>query len=79
MRHTICRISKPAALLSSAEIGSCCWAGPAPPPLQLAGSGRAEALDEDTYAQPERFFSFRRATHLGEANYGRQISLIGLG
>jgi copper oxidase (laccase) domain-containing protein len=36
------------------------------------------AIGEDTYAQPDRFFSFRRATHLGEPGYGRQISLIGL-
>jgi len=35
------------------------------------------ALGEDTYFQPARFFSFRRATH-GEPGYGRQISLIGL-
>jgi hypothetical protein len=35
-------------------------------------------LGEDTYAQGERFYSFRRATHAGEAGYGRQISLIGL-
>ena len=47
---------------------------------RLAASGltRIEALGEDTYSQPERFFSFRRATHRGEADYGRQISLIGL-
>ncbi len=36
------------------------------------------ALGEDTYSQPDRFFSFRRATHRDEAGYGRQISLIGL-
>lgn len=46
--------------------------------LAAAGVGNAVALDEDTYSQPDRFFSFRRATHRGEANYGRQISLIGL-
>ncbi|KRB85656.1 polyphenol oxidase [Sphingomonas sp. Root710] len=46
--------------------------------LAAAGIGRVIALGEDTYAQPERFFSFRRATHLGEPGYGRQISLIGL-
>lgn len=46
--------------------------------LALAGAGRVIALGEDTYAQPERFFSFRRATHRGEPGYGRQISLIGL-
>lgn len=47
--------------------------------LMAAGVGAVAALDEDTYGQPDRFFSFRRATHRGEANYGRQISLIGLG
>src|SRR3954471_10205887 len=31
--------------------------------LAAAGLGRIEALGEDTYAQPNRFFSFRRATH----------------
>lgn len=46
--------------------------------LAAAGVGRVIALGEDTYAQPERFFSFRRATHRGEPGYGRQISLIGL-
>jgi len=46
--------------------------------LAVAGIGRVIALGEDTYAQPERFFSFRRATHRGEPGYGRQISLIGL-
>jgi len=46
--------------------------------LAAAGLGRIEALGEDTYSQEDRFFSFRRATHRGEADYGRQISLIGL-
>lgn len=46
--------------------------------LAAAGLTRIEALGEDTYSQPERFFSFRRATHRCEADYGRQISLIGL-
>ena len=35
-------------------------------------------LGEDTYAQEERFYSFRRATHRKEPGYGRQISLIAL-
>jgi YfiH family protein len=47
--------------------------------LEAAGVGQVEQLDLDTYPDAERFFSFRRATHRGEANYGRQISLIGLG
>ena len=44
--------------------------------LALRGIRTIEALGQDTYAQPERYFSFRRATHLGEPGYGRQISLI---
>ena len=46
--------------------------------LADAGLTRIEALGLDTYATPDRFFSYRRATHLGEPDYGRQISLIGL-
>ncbi len=46
--------------------------------LASAGVMRIEALGLDTYADADRFFSFRRATHRGEADYGRQLSLIGL-
>ena len=46
--------------------------------LAAAGVARVAALGEDTYAQADRFFSFRRATHRDEPSYGRQISLIGL-
>jgi YfiH family protein len=46
--------------------------------LAAAGLTRIEALGEDTYSQPDRFFSYRRATHLGEPDYGRQLSLIAL-
>lgn len=46
--------------------------------LAAAGVGRIEAMGEDTYSQPDRFFSYRRSCHLGEPGYGRQISLIGL-
>jgi polyphenol oxidase len=46
--------------------------------LAAAGIGRVEALGLDTYADDTRFFSYRRATHRGEPDYGRQISLIGL-
>lgn len=47
---------------------------------RLAGAGieRIAMLDEDTYSQPDRFFSYRRACHRGEADYGRQISMIAL-
>lgn len=47
--------------------------------IAAAGVTRVEAKGIDTYAEPDRFFSFRRATHRGEPGYGRQISLIGLG
>jgi YfiH family protein len=46
--------------------------------LAAAGIQKVEALGLDTYALPDRYFSFRRATHQGEPTYGRQISLIGL-
>jgi YfiH family protein len=46
--------------------------------LAAAGVPRIEALGEDTYSQPARFFSFRRATHRGEPDYGRQVALIAL-
>ncbi|HEX8240212.1 MAG TPA: peptidoglycan editing factor PgeF [Allosphingosinicella sp.] len=46
--------------------------------LAASGLARIEALGEDTYSQPGRFFSYRRATHKGEPDYGRQISLIAL-
>jgi len=46
--------------------------------LAGAGVGAIEALHLDTYSDPERFFSYRRATHAGEPDYGRQASLIGI-
>ncbi len=46
--------------------------------LAACGLRRIETLGLDTYGAPERYFSFRRATHRQEANYGRQISVIGL-
>lgn len=46
--------------------------------LRAAGVGTVAMLGEDTYAQEARFYSFRRATHRGEASYGREISVIGL-
>lgn len=46
--------------------------------LIAAGIGEVEALNLDTYAEPERFFSFRRATHRGDADYGRQLSAIAI-
>jgi YfiH family protein len=46
--------------------------------LRDAGVGHAEWCGHCTYAQPERFYSYRRTTHLGEADYGRLISVIRL-
>ena len=46
--------------------------------LAAAGVRQIEALGQDTYRQEDRFFSFRRATHRGEADYGRQLSVIGI-
>ena len=46
--------------------------------LAAAGAHSIEALGLDTYGDEERFYSFRRATHRGEPDYGRQISIIGL-
>lgn len=43
-----------------------------------AGVQHAEALRLDTYSDPDRFYSYRRSTHLGEPSYGRQISMIGM-
>lgn len=46
--------------------------------LAAAGLGRVELMGIDTYANAGDYFSFRRATHCGEPDYGRQMSLIGI-
>ncbi|WP_323005991.1 peptidoglycan editing factor PgeF [Pseudorhodobacter sp.] len=46
--------------------------------LRAAGIGHTEWTHHCTYADPDRFFSYRRTTHLGEADYGRLISVIRL-
>ena len=46
--------------------------------LRAAGVGAAEWTRHCTYSDPTRFFSYRRATHAGEADYGRLISAIRL-
>lgn len=46
--------------------------------LERCGVERIDALGLDTYTLEQRYYSFRRATHRGEASYGRQASLIGL-
>ncbi|MET0370547.1 MAG: peptidoglycan editing factor PgeF [Sphingobium sp.] len=47
--------------------------------LAAGGIGQVELLDEDTYGQPDRFFSYRRSCHRHEPDYGRQISMIAAG
>jgi YfiH family protein len=46
--------------------------------LRAAGIGDAFWTGHCTYADQERFFSYRRATHRKEADYGRLISAIRL-
>ena len=46
--------------------------------LRAAGIGSFVDLKLCTYADEDRFYSYRRATHRGEADYGRQISAITL-
>ena len=46
--------------------------------LERAGVTQIEDLRLCTYAEPERFFSYRRATHRGEADYGRHVNAIAL-
>jgi len=41
-----------------------------------AGVREIDLLHEDTYAQADRFFSYRRTTHQKQKDYGRQISAI---
>ena len=44
---------------------------------RLAAAGvMAESLDRCTYAEEDLFYSYRRSTHRGEADYGRHISAI---
>ena len=44
--------------------------------LTQAGTGSVENLGVCTYPAENGFFSFRRTTHAGEPDYGRQISAI---
>ena len=43
---------------------------------EQAGVGALDDLALDTYADPRRFFSYRRATHEGAADYGRLVAAI---
>jgi polyphenol oxidase len=44
--------------------------------LRASGVGTVADLGLCTYSDPDRFFSYRRTTHRGEPDYGRQIAAI---
>lgn len=46
--------------------------------LEAAGVAQFENLGLDTYADEDRFYSYRRATHRGEPDYGRGVAAIAL-
>ncbi|MFD1199378.1 peptidoglycan editing factor PgeF [Brucella gallinifaecis] len=46
---------------------------------RLTAAGvKAEALRQCTYADEKQFYSYRRTTHRGEPDYGRQIAAIAI-
>lgn len=44
--------------------------------LLQSGLHNVEVIGKDTYSDEAQFFSFRRTTHRGETDYGRQLSAI---
>ncbi len=44
--------------------------------LKNSGLENIHVIKKDTYKHEEEFFSYRRTTHRGESDYGRQISAI---
>ena len=46
--------------------------------LNRAGVSNIRLAHKDTYALKDEYFSYRRATHAGESDYGRQISVISI-
>lgn len=46
--------------------------------LRRAGIRRVEDIGLCTYAEPSLFFSYRRATHRAETDYGRHVNAIAL-
>src|SRR5262249_10707043 len=46
--------------------------------LKLGGVDQVEDLGLCPYADPARFFSYRRATHRAETDYGRHVNAIAL-
>ena len=46
--------------------------------LARCGVGQVTITGQDTFAEEENFFSYRRTTHRREPDYGRQISAIAI-
>ena len=46
--------------------------------LAACGIGTVHVSGVDTYSDADGYYSFRRATHRGEPDYGRQMGAIGL-
>lgn len=46
--------------------------------LEKLGIGAIDLIDNDTCAEEDLFYSYRRMTKRGEADYGRQLSAIAL-
>jgi len=67
------RFFKPAAREGHAQLD---LAGYIAARLSRAGIEQIEDLGLCTYADAARFFSFRRTTHRGEADYGRHVNAI---
>ncbi len=44
--------------------------------LAQAGIKKVDILDHDTYGMEDLYYSYRRTTHRGEKDYGRQLSAI---
>ncbi len=44
--------------------------------LEKSGIGQFQDLGLCTYADPDRFYSYRRSTHRAEPDYGRHINAI---
>jgi len=64
--------------VASAKPGHCQFDLPAYCAARLEAAGVADVFDSAacTYADEGRLFSFRRATHNGEPDYGRNISVV---
>jgi YfiH family protein len=77
------------ATFVSADAANCSWFEPSPKPghsmfdlwgytlnrLDMAGV-ESSCVNLCTYADEDRFFSYRRTTHRAEPDYGRQLSAI---